>query len=79
MPPDHRCQLGLESLDIGAWKVTEEMEREVDAFDSIEPKHVTERLEGAKRPAQCLADGIRYLDGKENAPAFALIRHARRP
>jgi hypothetical protein len=79
MSTDDRCQRGLELLDISTRKVAEEMERQMDSFDGIDPNDITKRLKRAERPGQCLTDGARNLDRQKDPPAFALIRHARRP
>ncbi len=39
-------------LDLSPRKVTEEMERQVDPFEGIDPNNIMQRLERAKRPAQ---------------------------
>ena len=59
--------------------VAEEMKRQMDSFDGIDPNDFTERLERGQRPDQWLSDGARNLDREKDPPAFALIRHARRP
>ena len=67
-------------LDLSPRKVTEEMERQVDPFDGIDPNNIMQRLERGERPAQCRADGIWCLDREKDAPAFSLIRrHGCRP
>jgi len=66
-------------LDVGTGKVAEEMQRQMHPLDGIDPNDFAKRFQRADRPGQCLADGARNLDCQKDAPAFALIRHARRP
>ena len=80
MSSDDRGQRGRQLLDIGARKVTEEMECQVDPFDGIDSNNPAEWLERAERPGQCCADDIGNLDREKDAPAFSVIRrHGCRP
>jgi len=80
MPADDRGQHARQWLDISARMVAEEMERQMDPFEGIDPDDVAQGLERAERPAQCRADGIWDLDREKDAPAFSLIRrHGCRP
>jgi hypothetical protein len=80
MSPGDGGQRGRQVLDIRARKVAQEMERQVDPFEGIDPNDVAKRLERANRPGQRRADGIGNLDREKDTPALGLIRwHDRRP
>jgi len=52
MSADDPAQGGLNVVDIGPWKVTKEMESQVDPFDGIDPNGVAERLQRGERSGQ---------------------------
>ncbi len=80
MPADDRGQHARPSLDMSAWMVAEEMERQMDPFEGIDPDNVVQRLERADRPGQRRAYVIGNLDREKDAPAFSVIRwHGCRP
>ena len=66
-------------FSLGTGKVAEELEREMHPLDGIDPNGPMEGLKRVERPGQRLTDGVGNLDRQKDAPAFALIRHVRRP
>ena len=80
MPADDRGQHARQWLDMSPRMVAEEMERQMDPFEGIDPDDVVQRLERADRPGQRRAYVIGNLDREKDAPAFSLIRwHGCRP
>ena len=80
MPADDRGQHARQLLDMSARMVAEEMERQMDSFEGIDPDDVVQRLERADRPGQRRAYVIGNLDREKDAPAFSVIRwHGCRP